>query len=209
MYIPASFEEHDGDQLRAWIAEHPLATLVTVDSGVLNANHLPLLLVETSSGLCLQGHVARANPMWRGFDASVGALAIFQVADAYITPTWYAEKALTHRVVPTWNYVAVHVAGKLRVIEDHAWLLNFVERLTNRMEAGREEPWQVSDAPADYIEKMLGAIVGIELAIEKIEGKRKAGQNRSVADRAGMVEGLLASGDQVSHAMARLTPTET
>jgi transcriptional regulator len=210
MYLPAHFREARLPVLHDLIRAHPLATLVTLDASGLVANHLPMEIDAAAGELgTLRGHVARANPVWKSPHADVEALVVFQGADAYITPSFYATKAATGKVVPTWNYATVHVHGPLRVIEDVDWLRGLVERLTDRHEADRtrgagEPPWKVSDAPGPYIDTMLKAIVGLELPIARIEGKWKASQNRPAEDRAGVVAGLSAGDDPAQHAMAEL-----
>jgi transcriptional regulator len=175
---------------------------VTVTPGGLDANHIPFEVDPEPAPLgTLRGHVARANPVWRDSrDAEV--LVIFQGPGAYISPAWYPTKQESGKVVPTWNYAVVHAHGRLRAIEDRAWLRAFVETLTNRHEAGRATPWQVADAPADYIESMLGGIVGIEVAVSRLAGKWKVSQNRPAHDRTGVVEGLSREGGAAAVAMA-------
>lgn len=210
MYLPASFKETRTEILHGLIRRHPLAVLVTLGDDGLVANHIPLE-IDPAAGEhgTLRGHVARANPMWKSHRPEIAALAVFQGADAYITPSYYATKAETGEVVPTWNYAAVHARGPLRAIDDPAWLRSFVEQLTARHEADREAatgaaPWQVSDAPEPYLERMIKAIVGIEIPIARIEGKWKVSQNRPAADRAGVAAGLREDRDPMHHAMAAL-----
>jgi transcriptional regulator len=196
MYLPASFRETRTQVLHALIRAHSLAVIVTLDDTGLVANHIPLELdAEAGDHGTLRGHVARANPMWKSHRAEVDAIAVFQGPGAYITPSYYPSKAASGEVVPTWNYVTVHVHGPLRVIDDAAWLGRFVEQLTVRHEAERARAtgataWQVGDAPEPYIERMLKAIVGIEIPIARIEGKWKVSQNRTAEDRAGVASGL-------------------
>lgn len=189
MYLPAHFEETRSDLLHAAIREHPLATLIRTDpAGALQADALPMLL-DAEAGM-LRGHVARANPLWREADGRE-VLVVFQGAQGYVSPNWYPSKAEHGKVVPTWNYVVVQARGRLRAIDDAAWLRGFVTRLTDRFEASMQPaPWQVGDAPADYIDSMLRAIVGIEVQIDSLVGKWKVSQNRSAADRAGVGAGL-------------------
>ena len=169
------------------------------------ANHYPFVLDRAGSPLgTLRAHMARANDQWKHLDGEREALVIFQGVDAYITPTWYATKAETQKAVPTWNYTIVHVYGTPRIVDDAAWLERHVTELTNRHEGSQPEPWQVTDAPADFIASMLKAIVGIELVISRIEGKTKASQNRPEIDRAGVIQGLSAQADERSIAMAEL-----
>ncbi len=205
MYLPAHFEETRIEVLHQLVCEHPLATLVTLAAGGLNANHIPLELnSEPAPFGTLRGHVARANPVWRDLSPAVEALAIFQGPQRYITPAWYQTKKETGKVVPTWNYAVAHAYGPLRIIEDPRWLRRLVERLTNHNEAPRLEPWKVSDAPEDYIEAQLDAIVGIEMPITRLVGKWKVSQNRPQADRASVVEALDRLPDSDAAAMSEL-----
>lgn len=204
MYLVDAFREERIDVMHALMRKHPLAILVTVNNGVPEANHLPLLIdPEPLPNGTLRGHVARANPVWRQA-AGQGALVVFQGPQAYVTPSWYPAKRETGRVVPTWNYVVVHACGRLVVHDDREWLRALVTRLTDQQEAGLRQPWRVDDAPADYLDRMLGAIVGIEIPIERLAGKWKASQNRSDADRNGVAEGLGTLDDQQARAMADL-----
>jgi transcriptional regulator len=191
MYLPKHFEESRTEVLHDLIARHPFGTLVTLGADGLDANHLPFELVPGEGPLgTLRAHVARANPVWREASGDVDALAMFEGASAYISPSWYPAKQEHGKVVPTYNYIAVHAYGPLRIVDDPAWLLALVERLTGRHESSMDKPWKVSDAPRDYIDKMLAAIVGIEIPIARLQGKWKVSQNRSEADRAGVAEGL-------------------
>ena len=209
MYIPKHFEEHRTDVLHALIRAHPLAVLVGLGADGLVANHIPMEIDPGAGPLgTLRGHVARANPVWQSLRPEVDALAVFQGPQSYITPSYYATKAATGKVVPTWNYAVVHAHGPLRAIEDAAWLRGFVEQLTLRHETARAQAtgaaaWQVSDAPEPFLETMLQAIVGIELPIARLEGKWKVSQNRPAEDRAGVAAGL-GGGDPVQRAMADL-----
>lgn len=203
MYLPNHFEETRKDVLFPFMEEHPLGTLITLGSQGLDANHVPLELDPASGPFgILRAHVARSNPVWRDFSAETGALVVFQGASSYISPSWYPAKQEHGKVVPTYNYMVVHAAGPLKVIDDAAWLQGLVERLTRRHESNLASNWKVSDAPRDYIEKMLAAIVGIEIPIAKLTGKWKVSQNQSAANRDGVVSGLLAIGDDNAAAMA-------
>lgn len=205
MYDVAAFRENRTEVLHALMRAHPLATLVTAGEGMPEANHLPLLLDAEPRPLgTLRGHVARANPLWRQAGGGLDALAVFHGPQAYVTPSWYATKRETGAVVPTWNYAVVHARCRLMVHDDREWLRDLVARLTDGHERDRPQPWSVTDAPADYIERMLGAIVGIELRITGLQGKWKASQNRSGADRAGVAAGLDAGGGDAARAMAAL-----
>ena len=192
MYTPASFREERLDVLHGLIQAHPLGALVRHGADGLCADHVPFEIAaptpEAPFGI-LRAHVARANPLWRA-GGDDGCMVIFQGPRAYITPAWYAEKQGSGKVVPTFNYAVVHAHGPLRAIDDAAWLMDLLERLTARHEADQAAPWRVSDAPADYIDKMLKAIVGIEIPLTRITGKWKLGQNRSMQDQASMAHGL-------------------
>jgi transcriptional regulator len=190
MYLPAHFVQSDRGALHALVREHPLAALVTDGPEGLTADPVPLELdaADGEHGTLL-GHVARANPLWR-VAAGRPVLAIFSGPQAYVSPSWYASKAATHKVVPTWNYTVVHAHGVLEAVDDAPWLRALVGRLTDRHEAGRAAPWAVADAPADYVQQMLRAIVGIRIPIARLVGKWKVSQNRSEADRLGVAAGL-------------------
>ncbi len=205
MYNPPHFEETRPEVLRALIEAHPLGALVTLTSRGLDANHVPFEFADDGPHGTLRAHVARANPVWKDFARDTEVLVIFQGPQSYITPSWYvATKPESGKVVPTYNYCVVHAHGPLRVIDDPAWLRAMVTRLTQRFEATRPAPWQVSDAPEDFLAKQLAAIVGIEIPIARLVGKWKVSQNRPEADRAGVTRGLEAQGDANSVAMAQL-----
>jgi len=191
MYLPSHFEETRVDVLHQLVRARPLATLVTLGAAGLNANHLPFELdTEPLPNGTLRCHVARANPVWRDYSLGTEALVIFHGPQVYISPSWYETKTQSGEVVPTYNYAVVHAYGTLRIIQDRAWLRGLVTRLTERFESASAAPWQVSDAPEDFIEKQLGAIVGIEIAVTRLAGKWKVSQNRPALDRAGVVEAL-------------------
>lgn len=187
------------------IRARPLATLVTMSSNGLNANHIPFHLVESPAPFgALQGHVARANPILSDFENSSEVLAVFHGPDIYITPSWYATKKETGKVVPTWNYAVVHAYGYVRVVDDASWLRAQLEALTNHNESSFSEPWAVSDAPNEFTEKLIGNIVGFEMVITRLSGKWKVSQNQPQRNQASVIEGLKASGQQESPAMAVL-----
>ena len=190
MYLPPHFEQRDPAALHALMRKHPLAALVSSGADGLTADHLPLQFDATAGEHgTLFGHVARANPLWR-VAAGSPVLALFRGPQAYVSPSWYPGKASTHKVVPTWNYAVVHAHGVLEAVDDAPWLRRLVGRLTEHHEAARPAPWSVDDAPADYVQQMLRAIVGIRIPVARLVGKWKLGQNRSAADRLGVAEGL-------------------
>jgi transcriptional regulator len=189
MYLPRSFNETRIDVLHALMHDYPLATLITHGGNGLVVNHVPLERVGDTS---LHGHVARGNELADADGAQ--AVVVFHGADGYISPNWYQTKHETGREVPTWNYAVVHVHGRLRVVDDKTWLRRLLQRLTDRHEASQPQPWHIEDAPEDHIEKMLQAIVGIDIAIERIEGKFKLSQNHPDANRAGVLRGLAERG---------------
>jgi transcriptional regulator len=205
MFLPKHFEETRVEVLHALVRAHPLAALVTLGAGGLEANHIPFEIDPDPAPFgTLRGHVARANPVWRELSRGADALALFQGPATYVSPSWYPTKQEGGKVVPTWNYAVVHAYGPLRAVDDPAWLRAFVERLTNRHESGRTAPWHVTDAPADYVDKMVTAIVGIELPVTRLLGKWKTSQNRVARDRAGVVAGLEQDGGDAARAMAAL-----
>ncbi|HVL24707.1 MAG TPA: FMN-binding negative transcriptional regulator, partial [Thermomicrobiales bacterium] len=205
LYLPDHFEETRPERIRELLARFPLATLVTRGGESISANHIPLLL-EPDSGAhgVLIGHVARANDLWRPGNHEGESLAIFQSGDAYVSPNWYASKAASHEVVPTWNYATVHVYGTLTIHDDEKWLRGAVGKLTRAMESAQPQPWKMADAPRAYIDTMLANIVGIELTITRILAKTKASQNRTDQDAESAARGLEASGDPRNAAMAAI-----
>ena len=205
MYIPAKHRLADFEALCSLLAAHPLGTWVCQGSGGLIANHVPFLL-DRSRGPqgCLIGHVARANPVWRQLGPRTPSVVVFQGPQAYITPGWYPGRAEHGQVVPTWNYVVAHAHGTARVIEDRAWLLDMLHRLTDTHEQGRAAPWRVSEAPAEAIDQLLRAIVGIEIPVDRLEGKLKASQDEAWPDRLGTVRGLRDEQSADAAAMADL-----
>lgn len=202
VYVPPHFQQSDPALLHEAIRGAGLATLVSLGADGLVASHVPLML-DAAAGPngTLIGHLAKGNPQGRGVAAGVEALAIFQGPDAYITPSWYATKREHGKVVPTWNYVAIHAYGPLEFFDDATALLDVVTRLTNRHESPRAAPWAVDDAPPDFIQAHLKGIVGFRLPITRLEGKWKMSQNRPAADRAGVAEGLRAEGRDAAAAL--------
>lgn len=199
MYLPKHFEEKRPERLHGFIAAHPLGLLITHGSDGVVANPIPFLLQPArGANGTLIGHVARANPVWREVAHSAGtaqALVVFQGAQGYISPGWYASKQAHGKVVPTWNYSTVQARGPLRVHNTVEAVRAVVHALTTQHEAGQRAPWAMADAPADYIEQMLNAIVMIELPIVDLVGKFKLSQNRDTADRLGTEAGLVDQGE--------------
>jgi transcriptional regulator len=205
MYTPKHFDQPDIETLHMLMRERPLATVVTMAADGLNANHFPLHLSLVPSPLgTLRGHCARANLFWSDFAEDVEVLVIFHGPDAYITPSFYPSKQETGKVVPTWNYAVAHAYGRLRIMDDAAWLRTHLAGLTAHHEAALAQPWQLTDAPADYTEKLMRAIVGFEIDITRLTGKWKVSQNRSGRDQKGVVEGLRASTNAKAMEMAAL-----
>ena len=195
MYTPKSYREERLEVLHGLMAAHPLGALVRLGENGLCADHLPFEIAPPTPGApfgTLRAHVARANPLWRS--DGVDTMVIFQGPHAYITPAWYAEKELSGEEVPTFDYAVVHAHGKLKVIDEPAWLLDFLTRLTNRHEADQPQPWQVGDAPPAYIDKLLKAIVGIEIPLARLEGKWKMEQKNSLQDRTRVARELTRDG---------------
>lgn len=204
MYIPRANLEDRLPVLHRLIEDQPFASLITMGATGLFASHIPMVLEQNGAMGRLKGHISQANTQWRDYTPSVEALAIFSGPQHYITPSWYPEKQETGKVVPTWNYVVVHAYGHLRVIEDGEWLMAHLEKLTNTHEAGFSIPWKIGDAPADYIAALAKGIVGLEMDIQRIEGKWKVSQNRSERDRIGVAEGLADLNTAESMAMKAL-----
>jgi transcriptional regulator len=196
MYVPPLFKEDEVPILHEAIRRTGLATLVTYGADGMEASHVPLLLDPDPAPYgTLLGHIARSNPQWQRVDASIPALAMFLGPEAYISPGWYATKKTTGKVVPTWNYVAIHAYGTIEYHHDKVRLLDIVRRLTERHEAERPAPWAVTDAPTDYLDGMLGAIVGFALPIDRLEGKWKMSQNQPAENRTGVIAGLKDKGE--------------
>ena len=209
MYVPRAFAVDDIKILHQQMQASPLPVLVTHASQGLLASHVPMLL-NPDEGPCgtLYGHLARANPHWQDLAQGTEALVIFAGEQAYISPTFYPGKADHGKAVPTWNYLAVHAYGMAEVFDDAERLLSLVSRLSDRHEANRPAPWAVSDAPDDYVDSMLKAIVGFRLPITRLQGKRKLSQNRDARDQAGVRQGLLANPNPQDHALAHLMVKE-
>lgn len=190
MYIPKHFEVTDIAIMHDLIRAHPLGTIITYTDNVLNANHIPLYLIDAQPCGILHGHIARANPLLDHLNPDLEVLVVFNGPNAYISPSWYASKQESGKVVPTWNYVAVHAYGKLKVIDDVDWLLTQLHHLTEHNEKHFAEPWAVSDAPKDFTDKLLANIIGIEITVTKLIGKWKVSQNQPQQNRNSVVAGL-------------------
>lgn len=206
MYIPPAFRDDDITNIIATVKAARLASLVTATAEGLIATPLPMFLAEQEGEFgTLYAHVARANSQWKSPPVGEG-MAIFMGPDAYITPSWYATKQETGKVVPTWNYIAIHAYGNVEFFDDDSRLLDVITRLTNLHEHERANPWAVDDAPADFIKSQLKGIVGLRMPISRFDSKRKMSQNRSAADRAGVIEGLAASENANDRAAAKFVP---
>ena len=205
MYEPPLHRQDDLAAQHALIRRHPLGLLVSHGPQGLVANAIPFLIDAGASKFgTLSAHMARANGQWRDLTGAGETLVVFQDVDHYISPSWYATKRETGKVVPTWNYVMVQARGVARAIEDEAWLRRQITALTQSQESSRPAPWAATDAPEDFVAAMVKQIVGVEIEIADIRGKWKASQNRSPADRAGVIEGLTADGDAQALAMAAI-----
>lgn len=212
MYQPPAFREERVEVLHDFMCEHPLATLVSSGPGGFEANHLPLLLAgqEDKFG-SLGGHFSKANPLLQALEEAedgLQVLAIFHGPQHYISPAWYPSKQVDGKTVPTWNYAVVHAHGVLRPMAGAERLRAHLDALSDAHEAGRAEPWATSDAPADFLAKQMKGIVGFEIAIERLEGKWKLGQNRDAADRAGIRNGLAGEARTGAAELAAIMPPE-
>lgn len=195
MYIPAHFAETRPEELTRIIRAHPLGMLVTHDAQGLDANHIPFEFdPDAGTHGLLTAHVARANPIWRQCAEGADVMVVFRGAQGYISPSWYPGKHETHRQVPTWNYEVVHAHGRLTVRDDEKFVRGIVARLTRTHEAREPKPWKMGDSAPEFIDEMLKAIVGIEIAVTSLVGKRKLSQNKEARDRLGAVEALAERG---------------
>ena len=209
-YLPSHFEVTDHATLQALVHAHPLGTWVVQHEGELLVNHIPFLLdPERGEHGTLVAHVARANPVWQALAAKAPSVVVFMGAQAYVSPNWYPSKHAHGKAVPTWNYATVHAHGVPNAFDDPARVLEVVTRLTQRHEAAQAQPWQVSDAPPEYVQGLLKAIVGIEIPVQRWIGKFKLSQNRPLADQLGVVAGLTGQGNAEDLAMAALMQGES
>lgn len=200
MYVPKHFQENDDSNVLTLIQQKVLGTLIVNDTDGLCANHLPFVAVETEGQLRgLQAHIPRANPLSRQADNEIDCLAIFQLADGYISPSWYATKREHGKVVPTWNYAVAHVHGTLRIIDEPQWVRSQLDRLTDLNERYMAQPWSVEDAPDQYIDQMIKALVGVEIEVRKIESKFKCSQNQPQANKQSLLDTI--HKDQIAPAL--------
>ena len=201
MYTPEKFAENDTQSMIEFMQCNAFATLISNGDDGLNAEHIPFIVQsEISSKIVLRTHIAKANPLWKSVEAGAPVLVTFQGQNSYISPNWYPSKATDSRVVPTWNYTAVHAKGKIKFIHDAPWLLSLLNSLTTEHEKTQSRPWAVSDAPTKFVEKQLSAIVGLEIVVDDLNGKFKLSQNQTSENRQGVKTGL----DQMNHDMAAL-----
>lgn len=197
MYIPEHFAEHRPEQLHRILRDNPLGILVTAGESGMDADHIPFE-VDTGHGAygLLTAHVARANPVWQRCAGGTPVMVIFRGADAYISPNWYASKHETHRQVPTWNYEVVHVHGVMRVMPKEKLLRRTLALLTRHHESGESKPWEMGDAPREYLDEMMSRIVGIEIEPQRVECKRKLNQNKETRDRLSAISHLREHGHE-------------
>ena len=195
MYVPAHFDVSSTQTMHALMTEHPFGTLFTHGASGLDANHIPFELDPERGELgMLKAHVARANPVWQDVANGDEVMVVFRAGDAYISPNWYPSKHEAHKQVPTWNYQVVHAHGRITIHDDERYVRGVVARLTRRHEAAQPRPWKMSDAPADFTDMLLKAIVGIEIEITRLQGKSKLSQNKEVRDIRGAGNALLEQG---------------
>lgn len=205
MFQPSIFSETRTEVMHEVIQSHPFATLVTSATGLLTADHMPLVLTCCERGFGqLQGHLAAANPLFRNAEGAIPALVVFQGPQTYVSPSWYPSKREHQKVVPTWNYVVVHARGLLRFTQDTAWLRAHLDMLSSQHERHRPEPWKLADAPDPFVARQLRAIAGFEIEIEELVGTWKVSQNRPPADRGGVIQGLRHEGTTDGHAVSEL-----
>ena len=199
MFMPDHFRVEDVAEMHALMRAHPFAALVSMTPSGLYGTHLPTVLKNEGTNGTIECHLARANPHWKDLAKGEEAMMIFQGAEGYITPNWYATKAATGKAVPTWNYAIVHAYGRPAIMNDKDWLRRHVTELSDQQERSEAHPWKVSDAPESYVDVMLRGIVGFRFEITRLEGKSKMSQNRETQDRLGVIDGLKAraSGDDL------------
>ena len=203
MHTPNSFKQEDDAHLKEVIREYPFATLITHSETGVDAMHLPVMLANVEGRDVIQAHIARSNKVWESVENGSEVLLIFNGPNCYVSPSYYPTKEETGKAVPTWNYVVVHLKGKISFIHDEKWIYNVLDSLTHKHESNQKNPWAISDAPDAYIDKMLSAVVGVEVSIDSIKGQWKLSQNQPAVNKVGVVKGLLERGGendvQVSH----------
>lgn len=204
MHIPKKFQQEDTQELLKLMRDYPFATIITHTETGIEANHLPVSIVQSDDKLYLHAHIAKANPVWKLTQQASHVLVTFNGPNCYISPNHYPTKKETGRAVPTWNYVVVHVQGTITFIHDPDWLYNALNRLTSDHESDQPEPWSITDAPVSYIEKMLPAIVGIEIEINTIKGQWKLSQNQPEINQVSVIEALSATENQSQNNVAAM-----
>ncbi|RBP52749.1 FMN-binding negative transcriptional regulator [Arenicella xantha] len=204
MHIPKVFQQQNQEQLLNVVKQYPFASLIVTSASGLEVNHIPLIYREVSGAPVLQGHIAKVNPVWQSLSDGSEALAVFSGPNCYVSPSYYPTKRENGRAVPTWNYVAVHVSGLIRFIHDAQWNESMLRELTLEHEAGRAEPWSLDDAPRAYIDKLLPAIVGVELSSLSFSGKWKLSQNQPPRNQLGVVSGLEQEPSDAAQKIAQL-----
>jgi len=195
MFIPRTFKQDNIEDLLQLMAQYPFATLITLSETGIDATHLPMFVVKEADKYHLKAHIAKANPLWKSVKNGSDVLVTFHGPNCYISPNHYPTKKQTGKAVPTWNYVVVQVKGTISFIHDSEWIYNAIETLTNIHESAQLQPWSISDAPDEYIQKMIPAIVGIEIEVTSITGQWKLSQNQPQVNQYGVVEGLSQSTD--------------
>ena len=209
MHIPKKFKQNDPNHLKDIILKYPFATLITNSDSGLEANHIPIFLNQSKGKDILQGHIAKVNPLWKNLKDKSEVLVVFNGPNCYISPNYYPTKKETGKVVPTWNYVTVHVKGVMSYIHDEKWKLNMLNNLTNQHEVGQPNPWSISDAPEEYIQKMIPAIVGLEIKALSITGQWKVSQNQPEQNKQGVAAGLSQESESDSQKIAELVKGHT
>ncbi|MEO2280149.1 FMN-binding negative transcriptional regulator [Pseudoalteromonas pernae] len=204
MHIPRKFKQQNIEELIALMRQHPFANVIVHGSAGLEAHHLPLLLNETDGRYYLQGHIAKANPLWKNMVDGDNCLVVFNGPHSYISPNYYPTKAENGKAVPTWNYVAVHAKGAMRFVHDAAWIFNAIDSLTNEQERNQPKPWSITDAPRDYIDRMLPALVGINIEVSQLEGQWKLSQNQPEVNQQGVVTRLSELSEDGAQTVAKL-----
>lgn len=205
MHIPKHFEQPDIEQLNALIVANPFATLVVSSKNGIEAHHLPLVFKKDDQNTLI-GHIAKANELWQNIDSGAEVLLIFNGPDAYISPSAYPSKKEHGRVVPTWNYVAVHVRGTLRFVKESDWIRSALAQLTQTQESEQSQPWSINDAPDQYSKRLINAVVGLEIRISSIMGQWKLSQNKSSEDRAGVIQFLEGQDELMMASLVKAAP---